>query len=77
MNFSEIKAALAEEFNDNVDVYADESDGGESCGAVTEVHQEGGEGEGDHWERVFHYTDHNVYVKCYRTVSPCIVSPRM
>lgn len=28
-----------------------------------EVHQEGGEGEGDHWESVKYFKDHNIYIK--------------
>lgn len=62
MNFEEIKASVAAEFDHDVDSYA-WSEGGKSCGSVTEVHQQGGEGEGDHWEKVFHYTDHDVMVK--------------
>ena len=32
-------------------------------GKSTEIHQQGGEGEGEHWESVRHFTDHNVYIK--------------
>ncbi len=28
-----------------------------------EIHQEGGEGEGDHWESVKYFKDHGVYIK--------------
>jgi len=28
-----------------------------------EIHQEGGEGEGDHWESVKYFKDHDVYIK--------------
>lgn len=28
-----------------------------------EVHQQGGEGEGDHWESVKYFPDHDVYIK--------------
>ena len=32
-------------------------------GKWTEVYQYGGEGEGDHWESVKHFTDHDVYIR--------------
>lgn len=32
-------------------------------GEVEEVHQYGGEGDGDHWESVKYFKDHNVYIR--------------
>lgn len=32
-------------------------------GEVEEIHQEGGEGQGDHWESVKYFKDHDVYIK--------------
>ena len=29
----------------------------------TEVHQYGGEGQGDHWESVKHFPEHDIYIK--------------
>lgn len=31
-------------------------------GRVKEVYAKGGEGKGEHWERVYHFIDHNVYL---------------
>lgn len=38
-------------------------DSPEGVGEWTEVYQYGGEGEGDHWESVKHFTDHDVYIR--------------
>lgn len=32
-------------------------------GPVDEVYQKGGEGQGDHWESVKYFKDHDVYIK--------------
>jgi hypothetical protein len=33
------------------------------AGPFKEVHSTGGEGEGSHWTRTYHFTDHDVYLK--------------
>lgn len=34
-----------------------------AIGEVEEIYQKGGEDEGSHWEVVFHFKTHNVYIK--------------
>lgn len=35
----------------------------EDIGLCKQVHQQGGEGEGDHWESVTYFPEHDVYIK--------------
>lgn len=35
----------------------------EGVGEFEEVHQYGGEGQGDHWESVKYFKDHDVYIR--------------
>jgi len=32
-------------------------------GEIKEIHQHGGEGEGDYWESVKYFKDHDIYIK--------------
>lgn len=34
-------------------------------GTIEEVHQQGGEGEGDYWCSVKYFKDHDIYIKVY------------
>ena len=34
----------------------------DGIGQFIEVYEEGGEGEGSHWEKVYHFKDHDVYI---------------
>lgn len=38
-------------------------DSPEGVGEYEEVYQHGGEGEGDHWESVKYFKDHNIYIR--------------
>jgi len=64
MNYQEILEVLKEKIS-NVDEFAHEDYSNEELGLgeIQEIHQEGGEGEGSHWESVKHFKDHNIYIK--------------
>lgn len=76
MNYNELLKAL-EEFYENIPEEEREYDepltefaydeGGkvlnEEIGWMTEVHQESGSGEGEHWESVKHFPKHDIYIK--------------
>jgi hypothetical protein len=64
MTYSEIKEALK---NSGISIenfaFEDYKNPIEGIGEVQEIHQQGGEGEGDHWESVKYFPEHNVYMK--------------
>lgn len=64
LSYSEIKKILIDKIESEAD-FAWESYDREALGLgeIIEVHQEGGEGEGDHWESVKYFKDHDVYIK--------------
>ena len=66
----EINPGLLEDYpycNDETEYYkymfADSILDGTSLGKVVEVHHKGGSGQGEMWELVLHFVDHNVYIK--------------
>lgn len=65
MNFQELSALLKEHYEDNVSEFAyDDSDSDlPGIGKMSEVAQEGGEGEGETWFSVKHFLDHDIYVR--------------
>lgn len=70
--FAELKDKLGEIMEEECSEFAYETvevcegydeENGQFFGKVTEVFQEGGEGEGEHWEVVYHFEDHDVYMQ--------------
>lgn len=69
LTFEEIKELIIKEYSDytsterNVKEFA-YNDGGEieGLGTFTEVHHEGGEDQGSHWESVKHFPEIDVYI---------------
>jgi hypothetical protein len=62
--FDEIMEILEEKIG-SVSYFAYEEYDKEALGLgeIEEVHKEGGEDQGSHWESVKHFKDHNVYIK--------------
>ena len=63
-SFSEIIEVLKEKI-ERVSCFAHEDYDKEDLGLgeIREVHQEGGEEQGSHWESVKYFKDHDVYIK--------------
>ena len=63
-SYDEILEVLKEKIY-SVSDFADEDYDKEDLGLgeIVEVHQEGGEEQGSHWESVKHFKDHDVYIK--------------
>lgn len=67
-SYSEILEVLKEKLGDTEDAisnfaYEDYDKDSLELGEIEEIHQEGGEGQGDHWESVKHFKDHGIYIK--------------
>jgi hypothetical protein len=62
--FNEILEILEEKI-ESVDAFAYEDYDAEELGLgeVEEVHQEGGEDQGSHWESVKYFKEHDIYIK--------------
>lgn len=64
MNYQEILEVLKTKIDSVEDfAYEDYDANNLELGEIEEIHQEGGEGQGDHWESVKHFKDHNIYIK--------------
>lgn len=64
LSYNEIKAILIEKIeSESSFAWEDYDKESLGLGEIEEVHQEGGEGEGDHWESVKYFKDHDVYIK--------------
>ena len=63
-NYEEILKILKEKINTVSEfVYEDYGKTNLKLGVIEVVYKEGGEGEGEHWERVFHFIDQDIYIK--------------
>ena len=63
MNYSEILSTLQTKISDVRDFALNDFDEENlGLGPINKVHSEGGEGQGEHWERVYHFPDHDVYI---------------
>ena len=64
LTFAQIIEVLKEKYDDVSEfAYQDDFEDNElGLGEIEEVFQEGGEGEGEHWESVKHFKDHDVYI---------------
>jgi hypothetical protein len=70
MNFQEIKAHLIKYFEENEDyggieqfAHEDFDDNDLGLGPVKQVFRKGGMDQGSDWQRVYHFVDHDVYIK--------------
>lgn len=62
MNYEQILETLKEKLSVEDFAFEDYNDQELGLGPIKEVYQKGGEGEGDHWESVKHFSDYNVYI---------------
>ena len=64
LTFDEIKELIIKEYSEyDVEDFAYDEDGEiEGLGKFKDVHREGGEDKGSHWERVKHFPDIDVYI---------------
>lgn len=64
MNYQEILEVLkSKELTVENFAYEDYDSKELGLGEIEEIHQQGGEGEGSHWESVKYFKDHNIYIK--------------
>jgi hypothetical protein len=62
-NYNEILEVLKEKINSvNLFAYEDYDEKDLNLGEIKEVHSEGGEDQGSHWESVKYFVDHDVYI---------------
>jgi len=62
-SYEQILAVLEEKINSVSEfAYEDYSPADLDLGEIKEVHSEGGEDEGSHWESVKHFVDQDVYI---------------
>lgn len=76
MNYKELLKAVEEyyenlpeeeaDYDEPIDNFAYDEGGrvlNEEIGWMKEVHQEGGSGQGEHWESVKHFPKHDIYIQ--------------
>lgn len=64
LTFDQIMEVLKDKIDSVREFAFDDFDDNElGLGEIEEVHQRGGEGEGDSWESVKHFKDHDVFIE--------------